>query len=240
MPFAILPLEYCSQNESKIREINRSIGTLRDLPVDTVRSTGNALAARVAFALDCYRNGVVLRLRLLERGASGEFNKRNFICSVILVRQLIETAAHFISTYMYVSRELEKKPPAFKAVHDKLAKALFGSKLKQLNLIIPAEQILNCIDDTDKFLSHALSKKQTAVRETYDFLSEFVHPNSYGTFLYHGDFSSPTEPVAFHPNGSEATANQMASHIFAAMYVLKLFLYCEKHLGKLAGRGAAQ
>ena len=111
MPFNVLDLDYCKRNESKIEKVNRSIEALNALAVVDVERPGSTPQARLAFGLAWYRGAVISRMRLLEAGASTEYNNRNFLCAAILVRQFIETAAHFIWMFMQVEKQLAKTPP---------------------------------------------------------------------------------------------------------------------------------
>jgi len=115
MPFAILSLDYCKRNEGKIGDVNQAIETLKTLSISDIKRQGTTPSERLAFVAAWYKNAVILRLRLLEGGASSEYNSRNFMSSAVLVRQLIETAAHFIATFIDVEKHLKKMPPGVAA-----------------------------------------------------------------------------------------------------------------------------
>jgi hypothetical protein len=74
------------QDAAAIDERNTAIEALRALPVETELS--------------------LLRLRALEAGITAEFNAGNFLCTLILTRQFVETVAHFVDTFSKVRKEL--------------------------------------------------------------------------------------------------------------------------------------
>ena len=224
-------------DEKEIRERNQSIVFLHGLTVEKgVRKTPDL--GQVQFGLKCYRNAVVLRLRLLETGLSGAYNASNLICAAILARQLVETAAHFIDTGIELEKQIDKTPPNLKRIRDKVLKGLFGSKLDWLSTGLNPEQVLNCIDTTDiqlcKLFPEVAKTQQKPIRRNYDFLSELLHPNA-PAFLFHIDFDTAADPggANFEPEGSDQLRISVSSHILRALIILDVFLYYERKFSSL-------
>lgn len=224
-------------DEEEIGTRNHSIAILYGLTVEKeVRKTPEL--GQVQFGLKCYRNAVVLRLRLLETGLSGAYNASNLICAAILARQLVETAAHFIDTGIELEKQISKTPPDLQRIRDKVLKGLFGSKLDWLSTGLNPEQVLNCIDATDmqlcKLLPEVAKVEQKPIRRNYDFLSELLHPNS-PAFLFHIDFDTAVDPggANFEPEGSDRLRNSVSNYILGALIILNVFLYYERKFSNL-------
>ena len=63
----------------------------------------------------CYRNASFLRLKGLERGIAACLAANEPVSPVILARQFVQTAAHYISTTLYIENQLRKSPPDLSA-----------------------------------------------------------------------------------------------------------------------------
>jgi len=228
MTFAVLPIKYCVENAGLIADINQAIEALHKLPIADIRKNNKSPRGLTVFSMDWYRAVAILRMRALERGASCEFRERNFVCSAVLVRQIIETAAHCIDAYIFIDQQLRKQPPALVDVRQKLKKSLFGTKIEKMDIGVSPEQILNCIDKTDKMVGKEANSKARVIREVYEELSDFVHPNLLA-YQYHIEIDNANpSTVSFHSDGNETVSNRMANHIFTGLLIVELFLISEK------------
>ena len=62
-----------------------------------------------------YRNASFLRLKGLERGIAACLAANEPVSPIILARQFVQTAAHYISTTLYIENQLRKSPPDLSA-----------------------------------------------------------------------------------------------------------------------------
>src|SRR5262249_18278994 len=130
---------------------------------------------KYVFFARCYRNASFLRLKGLEHGIRACLAANEPVSAVILARQFVETAAHYISTTLYIEKQLRKSPPDLQRIEERLGSALFGSKLPEVEGYTP-EQVLNCIDDADahirKQMPEVAASSRRPVRSAYDMDSE--------------------------------------------------------------------
>src|SRR5688572_3221018 len=104
----------------------KRLAKLRAVAVDTELRRGTL--PKHVFWGRCYRNVAFLRLQGLERGITACLGAGEPVSAVILARQFVETAAHFIATTLYVEKQLRKSPPDLERVSERIGSALFGMK----------------------------------------------------------------------------------------------------------------
>jgi hypothetical protein len=104
----------------------------------------------------------------------------NLLTSITMARSLIEIGSLIRQLTISVAEATDKKD--VQMLDDAVMSVSFANRL---NIVeaggheFVAQNILSVIDRMDKQLFQG-DKKKYGYRETYDFLSEFVHPNHYG------------------------------------------------------------
>jgi hypothetical protein len=156
-----------------------------------------------------YRNAAFLRLKALEKATANNLQNDFPVAAVILARQFVETAAHYISTTLYIEKQLRKSPPDLKRIDERIGRSFMGTKLPTVTDQFTAEQVMNCLDDCDayirKLMPEIAAKERRPVRSAYEFTSEFTHPNAFA-FQYH---------VALDGKGADTTARFVAHNELA-------------------------
>jgi hypothetical protein len=96
---------------------------------------------------------------------------------------------------------------------------LFGSKLK--NTKVKADTILNAIDKLDKLIPK--------FRKHYDILSEYAHPNSFGTFISFGKLDKENKTFYF---GSKSRDKEINGSIFTFLGSIQLTIQINNNIEK--------
>jgi hypothetical protein len=189
----------------------------------------------------CYRNAVFLRLRGLERGIAACLSANEPVSAIILARQFVETAAHYVSTSLYIERQLRKSPPDLKRIDERLGSAVFGSKLSGIEDGYAAEQVLNCIDDTDahigKLMPEVAARERRPMRSGYDMDSEFTHPNGFA-FQYHMDIQDSEGVISHVQFGEHAhpLAHTIAPRVRRALLIIDILLLRDREFVELLAK----
>jgi hypothetical protein len=189
----------------------------------------------------CYRNAVFLRLKGLERGITACLKVDEPVSANILARQFVETAAHYVSTTLYVEKQLRKSPPDLDRIDGRLGSALFGSRLSEIKDGYAPEQVLNCIDDADahirKLMPEVASRERRPVRTGYDMDSEFTHPNGFA-FQYHMDIEDGDGAIKLVRFGEHAhpLAHTIASRVRRALLIIDILLPRDREFTRLLAK----
>ena len=191
----------------------------------------------------CYRNTAVLRLKGLERGIAACLRDNEPVSAVILARQFVETAAHFIATTLYIEKQLRKSPPDWERVDERIGSALFGTKLPGAEAFT-AEQVLNCIDDCDahirKMMPEVAEREPRPVRSAYEMDSEFTHPNGFA-FQYYMDVQgkdTATTVVRFGDHANKL-AHTIGPRVRRALIIIDILLLREREFASALAKRAA-
>ncbi len=205
---AVPPRKTCKWNTRSASRVLRAVAVEAELLRGTL--------PKHIFWGRCYRNAAFLRLKGLERGITACLRDNEPVSALILARQFVETAAHFIATTLYVDKQLRKSPPDLERVDERIGSAVFGMKLPRGDAF-KAEQVLNCIDDSDahirKLMPEVAEREPRPVRSAYEMDSEFTHPNGFA-YQYHMDVQgedAATTVVRFGEHVEAASSHHWAS-----------------------------
>jgi hypothetical protein len=92
-----------------------------------IPSCGVETMPKHVFFAWCYRNASFLRLKGLERSIAACLAANEPVSAVILARQFVETAAHYISTTLYIEKQLRKSPPDLLRIDERLGSRCSGA-----------------------------------------------------------------------------------------------------------------
>jgi hypothetical protein len=135
-------------------------------------------------------NGVVFLLKSLNRsqflfkGFVDSANSNNSIMCFLATRAYFETTSS-ISYFLYKLQRFYLKQIDFKELDNDLFRLSLGRKCdKDIAPSFPEPiNVLKQIEVADKIASKYLGEKTENNKSTYEFLSEFCHPNLFGTSL---------------------------------------------------------
>jgi len=124
------------------------------------------------------------RSRALFTAALDAFSNDNAYAMTTIIRSHIESTA-LLGRIFYLLRKAEGDPSKHGEIADSLRDHLLGSRVPELNAEGAPEtlNILSMLDQADKALKATLfselDEKPPVLRESYEFLCEFSHPNFY-------------------------------------------------------------
>jgi hypothetical protein len=152
--------------------------------------TGPLVRSKTAWKCAVLQQSLLYRITMLATGCAETWNSGNVVGSILIGRALLET----IAISKFAADELEKLVAGKELdAIDELANAqLFATRNEALiadGVAYQARSILTYLDKLDNTV--------VGVRETYDFLSEFCHPNSSGHLFTYGEINKTNGTVTF-------------------------------------------
>jgi hypothetical protein len=219
----------------------KSLAKLRAVTVDAELRRGT-LPKHVHWGR-CYRNAAFLRLQGLERGITACLRANEPVSALMLARQFVETAAHFIATTLYVEKQLRKSPPDLERVAKRIGSALFGMKDPPKGDDFKAENVMNCIDECDalirKMMPEVAARERRPVRKAYEWDSEFTHPNGFA-FQYHIDVQGEDAATAVARFGehAHALAHTVRPRVRRALIIIEILLLREREFAATLQKAA--
>jgi hypothetical protein len=140
------------------------------------------------------------------------WNAGNVVGSILCGRALLETIvlAHHVRT------ELQRLGPAkdADAIDDLVNSNLFATRNEQTVASGHGYQAPSILKYVDKF-----DKKIPGVRDAYNFLSEFAHPNGSGHLFTYGEMNRQTGTVTFHEAAPRVLGIQ--GHVITCFMLIK-------------------
>jgi hypothetical protein len=214
--FARESLDLTNDNWSDIERYNESLERLIARRKSEVLVTGPLVESKTAWKCAVLQQSLLYRVCALATATAAEWKAGNIVACVLAARALLETIAlgRFIRTELLRLRE-PMNMGAAQAIDNLCNEHLFATKDEKLvadgfgNL---ARSILNFIDKFNKDIP--------GVRHTYEFLSEWAHPNGSGHFFTYGEINKETGHVTFHESAPRVVGIQ--GHVIAC-YMLILF-----------------
>lgn len=137
----------------------------------------------------------------------------SWLSAMTVARSLLETIAAYRHQALKLADVVQTGD--LQAIDGVLQAATFPTRHPELlaradDLAVQATNILTQID--------ALRAHRPSVRQDYDFLSEFAHPNALGNFLFFGKHTEAGDTVLFRPDGW--IADESVKWVGAACYTL--------------------
>lgn len=152
---------------------NLSQNIKKHLP-KTADPASASFKAKMPFKALSIRELMIWRVSDLSESAIKLIDNFNIVGAIIIIRSIIESVALIFYLYKKVENSIENK--TIDGVDDKLMRLLLGGKLADSKV-----EAINALTLVDQ-----LSKTAPGVREYYDDLSEFAHPNWSGSFGSYG------------------------------------------------------
>jgi len=174
MNIEIFNLEVCFPNlgyEERVNRVNLDIKRLESMLITKVTDEGNP-RANLKWKVEMFVSSFVCRALSLASGTCLSWNKGNGLASIILSRAIMETAAVAWRIEKEINKDLQKKDP--KSIDLTLTTQTLGRKVyTDGETPLTPTHILDSIRKMDKTFAGFL--------RSYEVLSEFAHPNFYGT-----------------------------------------------------------
>jgi hypothetical protein len=213
--FAKGAVDLTTEEWEKIEEGNACLQRLIARRKVEIAVIGPLIESKTAWKLALLQQSLLYRVCALACGAADAWNINNVAASAILVRSLLETVAltEFVRNELFRLRE----PMCIAAANaiDKVCnQQLFSTKNEKAiseGYGHAARSILTYIDKLDK--------KIASIREAYDFLSEWTHPNGAGHLQTYGAINKETGLVTFHEAAPRVLGIQ--GHITACFMLIQ-------------------
>jgi len=169
---------------------------------------------KVIWEIEQYVQLAIYRVYELGEGATEAWNSLHPATSFILTRALIENVAVLVDlTSQIESLTAEGK---LTKIHNLVVNRLLGGKLERYPHELKITNVLTLIDKTDKQFPDYM------VRQLYDFLSEFAHPNSLGMHRLYGHLEPSTQIFRLDP-ANAMTANNFTVLTQSLARILSIF-----------------
>lgn len=192
---ALVPEKVCSREG--VGELNGLLSRLETRKVTRITLPEAENGFRTSNYIRVYCQANLRRCLGLLESAYGLFFTENGLASLICVRAIYETVASFI----YFERNLNAKIEAgdLVTIHEFVRKAAHFTRENKLVSTYGKEvEAVNILTQIEK-----LKSLRPKVREEYDFLSEFAHPNSWGSFHYFASNPDDNDVVTFSDCGQD-------------------------------------
>lgn len=175
----------------KVAKYNECLERLIRRRKPEVTATGDLLESKTAWKYALLQQSLLYRITALASGCAAMWNTGNVVGSILCGRALLET----IVLAHHVREELLRLSTAKDGdAIDELANAhLFATRNAETIADGYGHQARSILTYVDKF-----DKKIPGVRDAYDFLSEFAHPNGSGHLFTYGEMNKQTGTVTFH------------------------------------------
>jgi len=152
--------------------------------------TGPLVDSKTAWKCVVLQQSLLYRITMLATGCADMWNAKNVVGSILIARALLET----IAISKFIADELEKLVTGkqIDAIDELAYKQLFSTRNETQvaeGWGFKARSILTYIDKLDNYLA--------GVRDAYDFLSEFCHPNGIGHLSTYGEMNRTNGTVSF-------------------------------------------
>jgi hypothetical protein len=175
---------------SDVERFNSSLALLLSRRKPLIEAEGMFFASKTAWKCALLQQSLLYRVTSLACGCADAWNAKNIVCSVLAARALLETVALCEHTTEKLLGRCEARD--LDAIDDLANKELFSTRNEEMasdGVGFKATNVLTFIDKLDKQIA--------GVRESYDFLSEWCHPNGSGHLSTYGDINRSTGSVQF-------------------------------------------
>lgn len=177
---------------------NTALENMRRLQRDAIMPMG----FRCAWALESFLQLGVHRMVMLGDGTASEWNQRRYLNAAVLSRHLVESLAVWFRVLDRVHALLPDK--AIRQIFVLIMQTMYGRR--DNDPVLP--QATNVITSIDK-----LESVVPSIRNIYDQLSEFAHPNSDGHLVFAG---TPDERTGFMALGNVGKNDDLRGLVLAA------------------------
>jgi hypothetical protein len=215
--FAKEAIDLTDERWEAVEEGNACLERLLAQRKSEITLSGPFVESRTGWKCAVLQQAFLYRVCALANGVAGEWNCGNIIASVTLSRSLLETivVADYIRDEMLRLRDPMNRE-ASDAIDDLCSRHLFATRNQAIIDSGSGISPVNILNYVDKF-----DKKIPSVREAYDFLSEYAHPNGTGQFFTYGELDRKTGRVAFHESAPRVRG--IKGHVMACFMLVAFF-----------------
>ena len=176
---------------------------------------GPLIESKTGWKLATLQQSLLYRICALANGAADAWNANNVPAALIVGRALMETVA---LTEFVRSELLRLGEPMDMAAAERIDELcnqqLFSTRDEKKVADGHGHMARNILTYIDKF-----DKKIPSIRETYDFLSEWAHPNGSGHFFTFGEIDKQTGSVTFQESAPRVRGIQ--GHVVACFMLIQ-------------------
>ena len=202
MGFAKEAIDLTDERWEEVQDYNACLERLIIRRKSEVTVQGLFVESKTGWKCAILQQALLYRVCALANGTANQWNAGNIIASVTLSRSLFETilvASHIRDELLRLRQPMNQD--AADAIDDLCNKHLFATRNQDTVDAGYGHFATNILTYVDKF-----NKKIPSVREAYDFLSEFAHPNGSGHLFTYGEINRETGNVTFHELAREFAA----------------------------------
>ena len=170
--------------------------------------------SKTAWKCAVLQQALLSRVTMLAGGCAEEWNSGNIVCSMLAARALLETIV--VSSFFHDEAENFVAANDIEAIEKLANEQLFSTKDERVIADGFGHKAKSILTYVDKF-----EKKIPGLRDHYEFISEWCHPNGSGHLFTYGEINKLNGTVCF----SEATprVKGIQGHIMAC-FMLVLFV----------------
>jgi hypothetical protein len=168
-------------------QITNALQTLRQRLVKEITPVHIAGVPKMLWKTTSLYQCLMRRTIEAADGMRSAWNAGNLLTTITMARSLIEIGAIVDHLTESVKKATESRD--VEALDKAVMNVGFGTKFEVFEEQKPEFQALNVLTVIDRMDKRWFRDRKPRFRSTYDFLSEFVHPNHYGILgLYSDDF----------------------------------------------------
>jgi hypothetical protein len=187
---------------AKVRKLNDLLGRLESRKVAKIKVPEPGTRFRAGNTIMFYCQAHIQRCLTLTETAYTNFFNEDVLVALMCARAVYETVANFV----HVEKQLQEKiatgdiQAIFEFVKAKTHATKAQHLIDQHGEQVKAVNILTQIDKLAKLV-------RPRINQEYEFLSELVHPNSFGAALFYADFPRDSDEAIFRNGGPDPRAD---------------------------------
>lgn len=183
-------LDLSEEKWSDVERYNETLRRLIDRRTNEITVIGIFAQSKTAWKCAVLQQALLYRATMLAIGTSDAWNAHNVVCSILASRALLET----IAVTDYVKNELTQLTERgdLDGIDELANRHLFATRSADRIASGAGHPAVNVLTYIDK-----MSKKLPDLRDAYEFISEWCHPNGSGHFFTYGELNQQTGEVKF-------------------------------------------
>jgi hypothetical protein len=207
-------IDLTNETWEEVERFNACLERLLSRRKSEIVVSGPLTESKTAWKCAVLQQALLFRVTMLARGCTDAWNNGNIVCSMLAARALLET----IVLCNFIRDEAEDFADAgdIEAIEKLANEQLFSTKREEMIAGGFGHKAKSILTYVDKF-----EKKIPGIREHYEFISEWCHPNGSGHLFTYGEINKQNGSVRF----SEATerVRGIQGHIMGC-FMLILFM----------------
>jgi hypothetical protein len=188
--FEASAIDHTNEKWEEVEKFNACLLRLIDRRKSEVVVSGPLTESKAAWKCAVLQQALLYRVTMLARGCADEWNGGNVACSMLAARALLET----IVLSSFIRDEAEKFVDArdIEAIEKLFNEQLFSTKDARVIADGFGHKARSVLTYVDKF-----EKKIPGLRDHYEFISEWCHPNGSGHVFTYGEIDKQNGTVHF-------------------------------------------